>query len=483
MNTRPTNETTASAYTAETIAPTVPTRSTEAGILLRIAVPLAAAYLAELAISLTSKAIVGQLGYRELAAIGLAADTATELVVVLVGLLSVVGVLVAQAEGAGTRAAAGVAARQGLIVATVMGLAATLLVWHLDVLLAHTGQDPEILALMADFLGPLSLSMLPVLWFFALRTFVAALAKTSAVMAITVSAVGLNYILAEGLVHGSYGLPALGVAGAGWAKTIVSFTMFFALLAYTYLTPTFRGYGLFRGRFKLDLTVCREIFRLGIPVMGIVILEASLFFAVAIFSGQLGAVALATYQVMIAWVGFAFVTAHGLAEAGMVRVAHGIGRGSMASSRQSGLLTFAIGVVWLTLLIAVPLLSPEPIVRIFLDENDPGFAEVLTMVTQLLILAAFFQIFDGLQVMAALALRGLKDTIAPLWFAGVGYWAFGIAGGWMLAFPLKMGAYGLWLGMAAGLTITGTLLALRFAMLTSRDTEVQTSAVRQSGQE
>ena len=452
---------------AAPVAPTVPTRTREAGVLLRIAIPLAAAYVAELAISLSTKAIVGQLGYRELAAIGLAADTATELVVVLVGLLSVVGVLVAQAEGAGTKPAAGVAARQGLIVATVMGIAATLVVWNLDLLLSRTGQDPEILALMADFLGPLSLSMLPVLWFFALRTFVAALAKTSAVMAITVIAVGLNYVLADGLVHGSFGLPKLGVAGAGWAKTIVSFAMFFSLLAYTYLTPTFRGYGLFRGRLTLDLPVCREIFRLGIPVMGIVILEASLFFAVAIFSGQLGAVELATYQVMIAWVGFAFVTAHGLAEAGMVRVANGIGRGSMASSRQSGLLTFAIGVAWLVLLIAVPLLSPEPIVRIFLDENDPGFAEVLTMVTQLLILAAFFQIFDGLQVMAALALRGLKDTIAPLWFAGVGYWVFGIAGGWVLAFPFEMGAHGLWWGMAAGLTITGTLLAIRFAMLTS----------------
>ena len=89
------------------------------------------------------------------------------------------------------------------------------------------------------------------------------------------------------------------------------------------------------------------------------------------------------------------------------------------------------------------------------------------MVTQLLILAAFFQIFDGLQVMAALALRGLKDTIAPLWFAGVGYWVFGIAGGWILAFPMEMGAHGLWWGMAAGLTITGTLLAIRFALLTT----------------
>ncbi len=434
---------------------------------MKIAAPLAAAYLAELAMALTTKAIVGELGYREFAAIGLAADTAAELIVILVGLLSVVGVLVAQAEGAGNKADAGVAARQGLIVATVVGVAATVLVWHLDDLLALTGQDPAIIALMGPYLGPLSFSILPVLWFFALRTFVAALAKTSAILVITIAAVGLNYVLSLGLVHGGYGLPALGVAGAGWAKAIVSALMFLAVLAYTFLTPTFRGYGLFRGRLTLDFAVCREIFRLGIPVAGIVILEAGLFAAVAIFSGQLGAIALATYQVRLAWVGIAFMFAHGLAEAGMVRVAYGIGRKSMASARQAGLLTFGIGVFWLILLIAVPLNFPELLVSIFLNEADEGFAEVLSLTTDLLLLAAFFQIFDGLQVMAALALRGLKDTIVPLWCAAFGYWVCGVAGGWVLAFPIGMGAHGLWWGMAAGLTVTGSLLAIRFFLLTS----------------
>ena len=451
-----------------------PSRWQEARRLLMIAGPLAAAYLAELAMSLTTKSIVGQLGYRELAGIGLAADTAAEIVVVLVGTLSVVGVLVAQAEGAARKADAGLATRQGLIVATALGVAATAMIWHLDVLLSWTGQDPEIIALMGPYLKPLSASVLPVLWFFALRTFVAALAKTWAILLITVVAVGLNYVLSLGLVHGAFGLPALGVAGAGWAKTIVSALMFLAVLTYTYFTPTFRGYGLFRGRLSLDLGVCREIFRLGIPVAGIVILEMGLFAAVAIFSGQLGAVPLATYQVMLAWIGIAFMTAHGLAEAGMVRVAHGIGRNSLASARQAGLLTFAMGVGWLVLLIAVPLKYPEPLVRIFLDESDPGFSKVLSLTTQLLYLAAFFQIFDGLQVMASLALRGLKDTIVPLWCAALGYWVFGVGGGWILAFPLGMGAHGLWWGMAVGLTVTGSLLAVRFVVLTARMAEKDT---------
>lgn len=437
-------------------------------MLLIIAGPLIAAYLAEFAMTLTTKAIVGRLGHRELAGIGLAGDSASEILVVLAGLLSVVGVLVAQAEGAGRKQEAGIAARQGFIVATVLGVIASVFIWHLDSVLALTGQDPEIIALMGPYLKPLSGAVLPMLWFFTLRTFVASLAKTGAVMVITVLAVGLNYLLCVGLVEGAYGLPAMGVAGAGWAKVIVSVFMFVALLAYAYLTPVFRGYGVFRGRLTIDLGVCREILRLGIPVAGIVVLEASLFAAVAIFSGILGAIALATSQVMLAWIGIAFVMAHGLAEAGMVRVAHGVGRGDIAASRQAGLLTFGMGVVWLAMLSAVPLNFPEPLVRIFLDPSDPGFGEVLALTTKLLVLAAFFQIFDGLQVMASLALRGMKDAIVPLWLAALGYWVLGAGGGWLLAFPMGLGAEGLWWGLAIGLTVTGSLLAARFILLTAR---------------
>ena len=151
----------------------------------------------------------------------------------------------------------------------------------------------------------------------------------------------------------------------------------------------------------------------------------------------------------------------------MVRIAHSIGAGSMPAARQAGLLTFAIGVIALIIMAIVPVAYPHVLVGAFLSPDDPGFDDVLSMTTRLLILAAFFQVFDGLQVMAALALRGLKDTIVPLWCAGVGYWLFGIAGGWILAFPAGLGADGLWWGMAVGLVVTGSLLAGRFLLLTT----------------
>ena len=454
------------AATAVSSTPAVPALGRELRMLAVIAGPLIMTYLAEFAMVLITKAIVGKLGYQELAAIGLAMDINTEVLVVLLGLLSVVGVLVAQADGAGRRLDAGLAARQGILIATLAGIPASVLVWHLDTVLALTGQDPQVIALMGPFLKPSAVALMPALWFFVLRTFVASLAKTGALLVITAAGVGLNLVLCLGLVEGRFGMPELGVAGAGWARVIVAMFMLTALVGYTYLTSSLRNYGLFRGRLRFDGQMCREIFRLGIPVAGIVMLEASLFAAVSILSGVLGAVPLATYQVMIAWVGIAFMTAHGFAEAGMVRVAFGIGRGSLASARQAGLLTFGLGVTCLVILTLVPLNFPEPLVGFFLDADDPGFEAVLALTRRLLVLAAFFQIFDGLQVMAALALRGMKDTIIPLWMAAFGYWVLGIGGGWILTFPLGMGADGLWWGMAVGLTVTGSLLALRFALLT-----------------
>ncbi len=458
--------------------PYLPGRAAELSALMTIAMPLTAAYLAEFAMFITTKLVVGRLGYLELAATGLAGSITFEVLVVLMGLLSVVGVLIAQAEGAGNKAEAGHSARQGFFLATLLGLPGMVLVWHLADLLALTGQDPRVIELAGPYLQGVSGSVLPVLWFSVLRSFVAALARTGAVMVITVSAVGLNYLLTIALVNGGYGLPALGLMGAGLATTIVSWAMFFALLTYTYLTPSFRGYGVFRGRLRFDGVVCREICRLGIPIAGLVFLESGLFAAVSILSGVLGPTNLAAYEVLMAWVGIPFVIAFGIAEATMVRVAFGMGRNSPAAARQSGVIGIAAGGVILTLLVVVPLGIPEVLVLLFLDSADPGFGEVSELAIKLLFIVAIFQVFDGLQAIASRALRGLKDTIVPLWIAAFGYWVMGVGGGCLMAFPLGMAAPGLWWGMAVGLIVTASLLTRRFFRLTRRLQQDYAAAAR-----
>lgn len=436
--------------------------------LLVIAAPLVAAYVAEYMMFVTTKLVVGDLGFRHLAAVGLAGSTAWEMLVILMGILSIAGVLAAQAEGAGDPRAAGNAARQGMIVAVIIGVPMTALIWRLDIPLGWTGQDPEVLDLARDYLAWLAPTALPALMFATLRNFVAALSRTRSVMAIMVAAVALNYVLTVGLVFGRWGLPEMGIAGAGLATAIANWAILIALTATIYLTPSLRGYGLFRGRLRLDTAVIGEFFRLGPPVAGLVAVEAGLFMAVGVMSGVIGAETLAAHQVLMGWIGFPFMFGLAIAEAAMVRVAFHIGRGSARDAQRGGLVAMGFGVALLTLMVAAPLLLAEEITNIFISDEDPGFAAVSAIVVRLMLIASAFQVFDGLQVIAARALRGVKDAYAPLWIGAFGYWVLGIGVGWLLAFPLGMDGPGLWLGLSLGIFSSALMLTARFVAMTRR---------------
>jgi len=436
--------------------------------LKKIGLPLIAAYLSEFLMILTTKIVVGQLGYLELAAVGISSDLSFEFMVLLMGVLSIVGVLCASAEGAGDKSRAGVAVRQGFIISTAIGIPATWLIWNLDIVLAWTGQDPEVVQLARPYLHFLSPFILAVLYFSVLRNFVTALSRPGAVMVISAIAVPANYGLAVWLVNGGLGLPAMGMAGAGLALTIVSWAMFLVLLIYVYRNPDLRGYGVFASRWQIDLKVCREILVLGIPVGGLVVLEASMFTVVSVFAGIISAETLAAYQIALAWIGIPLVVAMGIAEAVMVRVAHGAGNQNWRSARNSGMVGMACGILLLAVLIAVPVGLTDTIISIFITEGDSGFDTVSRMAASFLLIAALFQVFDGLQAVAARALRGLKDSLMPLWIAGFGYWVMGIGGGIVLAFVADLQGAGLLWGLAMGLFTTGTLLAIRFHRLTAR---------------
>ncbi|MFQ5760557.1 MAG: MATE family efflux transporter, partial [Acidiferrobacterales bacterium] len=181
--------------------------------LLRISTPLAAAYLAEIAMAVTDMVIVGRLGSVELAAVGLAASVFFELLLVAVGVVSIVGVLAAEAFGAGNEAGVSHATRQGLWVALVLSIPGTLIGWYLAPMLALTGQDMRVVTFAEQYLHAATWSFLPYLCFMVLRNFVSALLRTSSVMVIAVAAIGVNLFFAYGLVFGRLGLPKLGVAG------------------------------------------------------------------------------------------------------------------------------------------------------------------------------------------------------------------------------------------------------------------------------
>ena len=431
-----------------------------------IAIPLSAAYLAEFAMFLTTKMVVGKLGYHSLAAVGIAGDLTFEVLIILMALLSIVGVLAAQAFGAGKKMELGDSVRQGFFVATGLGIPAMIIVWNLDLVLIATGQDPRVIELARDYLLGISGAVLPVLWFSIFRNFVAVLSQTVSVLVISVLAVGLNYVLTLWFVHGGFGLAPLGLFGAGLATTLVSWFMFLALLLHVYRKPMFRGFGIFREKWQLHWPLCREILWLGWPVAGLAFLEAGLFAVTSVLSGMIGAKTLAAYGITAGWIGIPFVIAFGLAEATMIRVAHAMGRNSMPDARRAGFLGMTLVIAITSSMVIVPLVFADNIIRVFISPEDPGFIQVAELATHFLFIGALFMVFDGLQAAAARALRGMKDNLVPLWIAGFGYWVLGIGGGSILAFYYDMGGAGLWWGLAAGLAVAACLLTLRFHLFT-----------------
>lgn len=432
---------------------------------LIVAAPLAGAYLAEIAMITVDHVMVGRLGSLELAAAGLLGDAAFEVLLFITAVVSIVGVLVAHSRGARRPGEIGHHVAQGLWVAFILGLPATILCWFLGDILAPTGQDPRVIQIGRDYVEPLSWSILPGVLFIALRAYAAAMSRAIPVLVITLATVAVKIPVTYILVFGGLGVPALGVAGAGWATSIVIWGMFLALAWYVTVAPGLKEHRIFSHICEFDLPEIINIFRLGLPIGGIALLEGGMFFAVVVLMGVIGADALAANQVVFGWTSMTFVFSLALGETAGIRVAHELGANRPRDARRAGLLAVGLGGLVMSIAAAGFTLMPQLLTSAFLDLDVAENGPVVELAISLFFIAAMFQFSDGLQAIATRALRGMRDTMIPMWIAAVGYWVFGIGGGWVLAFPLGYGPEGLWWGLAWGLSITGALLLWRFNRL------------------
>lgn len=434
----------------------------EVRTLFAISLPLVVAYLAEMGMMITDMIIVGRLGSNELAAVGLTADWFYVLLLIGMGTVSIVGVLAAQSLGAGDRTGVTTAVEQGMIAATIMSVPVMLAVWYLGPALSLAKQDAEVVRLVTAYSQPLTMGVLPVLWFTVLRNYLSAVAKASAVMLITFGALLLNLALNYALVYGKFGLPALGVVGAGIGTTIVNWTIFGVLAAHVVFDQRFATY---RPRLvprAIDLPLLRDIFALGLPVTAAQLLGAGMFTAAAVLIGMLGAVFLAAQQIVYTVIYIALSVSLAIGDAVRVRVAYGIGVRSVDAARCSTMIGLCMAAAVTLLASATLWLYPELIVSIFLDTDDVANAGALLLAVNLSIYAGLFQVFDGVLIVLANALRGLRDTRSPMWIMLSGYWFVGIGIGTILCFPLKFGAVGLWWGLILGPVIANVLMTARF---------------------
>lgn len=439
----------------------------ESGAIIRIAAPLASAYLAEIAMLFTDLAIVGRLGSTEMAAVGLSSGLFFTYAMMAMGVTSIVAIQVAKFETRGDKKGAGRSVRQGFLIGIGLAAVGIALFSQMAPVLRLFGQDSEVVVYSHRYLTAVMWSLLPMLLFASQRDFLAALEKASAVAIITGFAIGLNVLVNYTLVFGKFGFPALGVAGAGYGTSIVWLIMFIALTLYVVCHRELGSYPVFVPKRFFDQKLAKEIMILGWPVGGLFILESGMFSAVSLVVGLFGAEALAASQVAIMYTNVAIVVPFAIGEAAAIRVAFGVAKNDRNAIRLAGGVAEILGVAIIGSVAFVAFQCPDLFISIFLDIKDAANQPVVTMASTFLIMAAILAISDALQAIATRALRGLSDTLVPMWLASTAYWVIGVAGGAMLAFHFGLGPFGPWWAMGVALTLAAVILIRRFMRIVS----------------
>jgi MATE family multidrug resistance protein len=282
---------------------------------------------------------------------------------------------------------------------------------------------------------------------------------------ITLAAIPANAVLVYLLIHGRFGLPKLGLLGAGLATTLANFGMFFAALGIVALRKPFADYRPLAYLWRIDWPLMRQLLLIGAPISFAMLMEYGLFSSAALLMGLIGTAALAAHQVALQVTAVLFMIPLGIGMAATVRVGHAFGRHEPAGVKRAGLVAALLGSVLVAALTFAIVIGRHGLARLFFGSGETSEAAV-TLTANLLLVGATFFIADGLQTIMGGALRGLNDTRMTLLFAVIGYWCLGFPAAWVLAFDARLGAVGVWIGLSLGTFVYAALLIWRFQRCT-----------------
>jgi MATE family multidrug resistance protein len=285
---------------------------------------------------------------------------------------------------------------------------------------------------------------------------------------ITLAAIPANALLVYLLLYGEWGMPQLGLFGVGLATSIVNLGMFVAGLWFAARRRPFRKFRVLGHVWRIDWGLMRQLFVIGAPISISFLLEYRLFGAAGLLMGLIGTTALAAHQIALQVTAILFMIPYGISMAATVRVGHAVGRLDADGVRRAGMVAMWLGIaISATLTVAVIVLR-FAIARFFLGADIENADAAITLAAGLLMIGATFFITDGLQTIAAGALRGINDTRVPLLFAAVSYWGIGFCSAYALAFHTPLGPQGVWVGLSLGTLVYATLLIARFRRLAGR---------------
>jgi len=435
---------------------------------LKLAAPMALTQLGQIAMTTTDLAFIGRISDEAVAAAGLASTVYFVSFTFGMGLMAAVAPLAAQASGAGETHLMRRSLRAGLWAALLISLPIMAFPLRGEQILRTLGQAPATSRLAQDYLFGLAWGVMPALWFQAIRSFMGAVNRPQPILWITLAAIPANALLAYLLIYGEFGLPRLGLFGAGLATSIVNFGTFLAGLWFVTQRKPFNDYRVLTRLWRIDWSLMRQIIVIGAPISLAFLLEYGLFSSAGLLMGVISTTALAAHQITLQVAAILYMVPFGISMAATIRVGHAVGRNDAAAVKRAGLVAMLLGIVLSTILTLAVIITRGSIARFFLSETTANADATIELAATLLAIGATLFVTDGLQGTAVGALRGLKDTRVPLLFAAISYWLIGFSSAYALAFYTPFGAIGVWIGLSLGTVVYATLLVLRFRRLANK---------------
>ncbi|UPL47827.1 MATE family efflux transporter [Hymenobacter sublimis] len=425
---------------------------------LDLAYPVMLSQLGHVLVNVCDGMVVGQTGKVPLAAVSLSVNVNTVIMVLGLGLTMGITPLVAAADGRRDVAGLGRLLVNGVWLSLAAGVVLALCGLLVPTVLPYLNQPAEVVALATPWVRVLFLSLLPLMVFQGFKQFAEGLGLTRQAMLLSIQANVLNAVLCYGLVFGKLGLPELGMMGAAWATLLARVLMAVLMAAYVLRAVRLRPYREAAARnLRPDATVLRRLLGLGSPIGVQMMFEMGAFSFSGIMIGWLGATDLAAHYIAINVASVTYMAASGIAAAATIRVGKHLGSQDAHGARQAGLAAYLLTFIFMSLMGVLLVVGRHSIPLYY--NHDPA---VVAQAASLLLIAAAFQVSDGLQVVGLGALRGLEDVKVPSVVALLAYWAAALPLGYVLGFRLGWGATGVWVGLLTGLSLVAGVLLLRF---------------------
>lgn len=422
-----------------------------------LAYPVILSQLGHIMVGVVDTAMVGKIGTLEQAAVAL--SNGLYMIVLVFGLGISYGVtpLVAEADSAKKDDENRALLKHSIVINTLIGILLFLLLLMISPILNLFNQQKEVVVLAIPFLNVMMLSMIPLCIFSGLKQFIEGLSYTRMAMVITIGASFLNILLNYLMIFGHWGLPAMGIMGACWASFIARVAMAIAMLLYVYYNKAFKIYWQNIDFRTYSKTIIKKILVIGVPSGLQWVFEIGVFSVAVILIGWIGPKAQAAHLITLSLAAITYMMASGLAAATTVRVGNQLGMQSEAGIRTAAFSSLIMVIVFMGIM-AITFIS----LRLYLPTLFTDDQEVINLSASLLVIAAFFQLSDGIQVIALGALRGVKDVKIPTLITFIAYWIIGLPMSYVFAFIFKLNALGVWYGLFLGLTSAAILLFLRF---------------------